>query len=298
MNRFSSFALTLVLTLAVSRHAAAQDQDLLLRLGLSKHQYVVSEPVFLRTSLINTGDSAISVRRLYLPHGYFNIVINNSSGKTFPLAYEATTARDSTRSVKLEPHDSASIVIDLLPLYAEGEQILRKMHTKTFFDPGSYTVRATFETGHGKTVSRAVRFSVAAPQGAERRVCDLLVRAAKFQLDQQEAPAASTLDSIIRNSPKSAYHVQAFLQKMYLYEYKETPEAQRKACATALALIDTHPASEATIPALSYFMIHSDQIGKTPKDIRKTLSSILRKHPDTRIAKEAYRALKLYHSDE
>lgn len=290
-------ALLFVLTLAFFMPVAARHKSLLLRLGLAKQQFLTSEPLFITVSLINNGDSAINVRRMYLPFGYFKIVVKSSRGRLFPLTYNGTMARDTTRPVRLEPHDSASIVLDLLPLYAKGEPASRKMHTKTFFSPGSYTVRSTFETGHGRTASRTVSFSVRDPDGTERLVHDLLVSAAGFELEKQKGPATAILDTIIRKYPESGYHIAAFLQKMYMYEYETAAKAQQIACDAALSLIDAHPASEAAIPALSYFMIHCDQIGKTRKDIREILVSIIGKYPDTPLEREAVRALQHYHAD-
>jgi hypothetical protein len=298
MKRHRSAAIIFLLTLGVWRPAAAGEQKFLLRLGLTKQIYLVSEPIFATISLLNTGDTAISVRRLYLPYGYFKIIVKDSRGKIFPLLYESAVARDSARSARVEPEDSTSVTMDLLPLYAPGKREFRKMHTKTFLSPGSYTVHATFETGLGKSASGTASFSVRSPEGTERQVHELLARSTALEIKQQTGPATAVLDSIISSFPQSAYHVQAFMQKINLYELDDKPQGQRIACDAALALIDVHPESEATIPALSYYMIHSDIIGKTPTDIRETMKSILQKHPETRIAKQAYRVLKLYHAVE
>ncbi|HEY6192659.1 MAG TPA: hypothetical protein VI215_10100 [Bacteroidota bacterium] len=298
MKKPAVAAMLTLMTLLLCRPAIPAERKLLLRLSLGKTEYLSGEPVFATLSLINTRATPVNIRRLYMPFGYLRLVLKDSKGATLPLLFESSTVRDSARSVRVEPEDSSSVVIDLLPLYGKGERKLRKLHTKTFLSPGSYTVRATFQTGLGRAESRTVSFSVGKPQGSEATVHELLGRAATLELDQQQVAAAASLDSIIKNYPMSAYHVAAFLQKIYLYELDEKPEGQKVACGTVLALIDAHPESEATIPALSYYMIHSDIIGQTPADIRETLKTILQEHPDTRIAKQAYKVLKLYHADE
>jgi hypothetical protein len=294
MKQRTPFAAIILLTLWTWWPADAQHADLHLRIGLSRHDFLVGEPVFATVSLVNDGDSAVEVHRLYLPYEYIKIIVKNSKGKVFPLNYGKTTARDSMRSVRLQPHDSETVTVDLLPLYAPGDKTARKLHTKTFFSPGLYTVQARFDTRSRRIASTPVSFRVRNPAGAERTAHDLLVRAGKLQLDHQEALAASALDTIILRYPVSAYHVQAFLQKMYLYEYSEAVEEQQIACGAALSLIDAHPESDAAIPALSYFLIHSDQIGKTTTDVRETLMSIAQKHPGTRIGRQAEKALKSY----
>jgi hypothetical protein len=296
MKILATFATLVALTVSVFRPAAGEPK-LLLHLGLGKRTYLVSEPVFATISLVNTRPGAINVRRLYLPYGFLKVIVRDSKGTTLPLLYQSTIERDSTRSARVEPEDSASVTLDLLPLFAKGARNVRKLHTRTFLSPGSYTVRALFETGLGKTGSLTLSFTVRNPDGPELRARDLLERAAALELDQQKDPAQAALDSVIGNYPMSAYHVAAFLQKIYLYENDEKPERQKIACGAVLALIDAHPESEATIPALSYYMIHSDIIGKTPADIRQMLKTILEQHSDTRIARQAYKVLKLYHAD-
>src|SRR5258708_6908852 len=296
MKKLVAVAMLTGLTLILCRPAAAGEKKLLLRLGIGKTTYLVSEPVFATLSLINTHADAVNVRRLYMPYGYLRLVVKDSKRATLPLLFESTIARDSARSVRVEPEDSSSVVIDLLPLYGKGDRNMRKLHTKTFLSPGSYTVHATFQTGLGMTESRTVSFSVRTPEGPERTVHELLARAAALELDQQKVAAAASLDSIITNYPMSVYHIAAFLQKIYLHELDEKPEGQKVACGAVLALIDIHPESESTIPALSYYMIHSDIIGKTPTDIRDTLKMILHKHPDTRITNHASKALKPHHT--
>ncbi len=298
MKKLAAVAMLTGLTLILCRPAAAVEHQLLLRLSMGKRTYLLSEPVFATLSLINTHPTAVNVRRLYMPYGYLRLVLKDSKGTTLPLLFESTIARDSALSVRVEPEDSSSITIDLLPLYGKGERNMRKLHTKTFLRPGSYTIHATFQTGLGRAESRTVSFSVRKPEGPEGAVHGLLARAAALELDQRKVAAAAALDSIIRNYPMSAYHVAAYLQKIYLYELDEKPEGQQVACGAVLALIDAHPESDAAIPALSYYIIHSDIIGKTPTDIRETLKTILREHPDTRIARQSYRILKLYHADE
>ena len=85
---------------------------------------------------------------------------------------------------------------------------------------------------------------------------------------------------------------------MYMYEFSESADAQLIACGAALSLIDAHPESEATSAALSYFIIHCDQIGKTRADLRATLLTIVQEHPGTRIATQASNALKTYKANE
>ncbi len=277
--------------LASGKRPAPKVRNPLLRVNLSKRNFLLSEPVFVTISVVNSGNAPVRVRKLYVPFMDLKLFIRNSAGKAFPLAYTSTMQRDSSRSVTVEPNDSAYVVIDLLPLYAEGEPTRRKLHTETFFPPGSYTVRAAFETGVGTRASTPVSFTVAAPEGGERLSFDLLSKAARLQLAGLMDPAAKALDSIIQFSPASAYHVAAYLQKMYMYEYSRVKADQETACSTALALVATHPESEACISALSYYMIHSDQIGKTRQDIRDAMLVILKKFPDTMLAREAFKAL-------
>src|ERR1700690_2678833 len=56
-------------------------RPLALKIGLAKHDFLVSEPVFATVSLLNTGDSRVAVRRLYLPYSYLRITVRDSHGK-------------------------------------------------------------------------------------------------------------------------------------------------------------------------------------------------------------------------
>jgi hypothetical protein len=273
-------------------HAAPKPRNPILRVTLSKPNYLLSEPVFATISVVNTGKTPVKVRKLYLPFRDLKLIVANSAGKAYPLAYTSTLQRDPSRSVTVGPGDSAYVVVDLLPLYAEGKPQARKLHTETFLPPGSYTVGATFESGAGKRASPPVSFTVSNPDEGERWNFEMLNKAAKFQQAGKMDSAAGALDSIIDHSPGSAYHVAAYLQKMYLYERDRNKSEQEAACGAALALVGTHPESEACISALSYYMIHSDQIEKTRQDLRDTMLGILKKFPDTRVAREAFKALK------
>src|SRR5258707_516494 len=109
-----------------SLHAAAppKPRNPILRVNLSKPNFLLCEPVFVTISIVNTGKTPLKVRKLYLPFRDLKLIITNSAGKAYPLAYTSTLQRDPSRSVTVEPDDSASVVVDLLPLYADGKPLL------------------------------------------------------------------------------------------------------------------------------------------------------------------------------
>jgi hypothetical protein len=80
----------------------------------------------------------------------------------------------------LDPHDTVSQVVDLLPLFANGRHQLREFHTRTFFEPDSYSVQASYSNGQNRIYSKSSHFRVRKPLGRESTAHDFLVRAAEL----------------------------------------------------------------------------------------------------------------------
>ncbi len=289
MKSHIAFVGVALLCLLTPQVLEAQSNRLALSIELNKHTYLKSEAAFLAVTLANLGETPLKVRWPYLAYDYFEIYIKDATGKEYPYFGKRKDATDSVFSVTLAPGDSESQVLDLLPLFGKGILTLRQDHTRTGFPPGDYTIQAGYIINKNTIYSQILSFVVAEPTGREEAALQLLVQASGAELDRKNDEAVGALDALIKKYPKSAYHVQALLQKMNLYQ--RTAADPRKAYDAANALIQAHPTSDAAIPALSFMLVQGEKLGRKEKDDKKLLSTLIKRYPNTMLSRWATKAL-------
>ena len=140
MTREFACIICVCVSFALTSLSKAQHDQLAVKVELSKHQYLKCEPIFATFSFINTGVTPIAVLK------HLNIIVKDSNGKSYPDWYDSIATRDSwDETFTLAPHDTLSFIVDLLTTYAHGRRQLRYIHTRTFYEPGFYTIQATSE---------------------------------------------------------------------------------------------------------------------------------------------------------
>jgi len=283
----------LISIVVISQMMFAQGTGLLINLVLSKQEFLVGEPIFVEISLVNTGNAPIQIRRFYLGFDYFKIVVKDQAGNEYPYGmHRSEVPPDSTASIKLQPHDTISRVVDLLPLLGKGKYQLRDIHTRTFFEPGSYTAQASYVNDKNRIYSIIGLFTVMKPRGRDSKAYEFLVRATELELALKKDRAGAVLDSLIQEFPESAYHILAFIQKFKMYEWSNGQSDQEQGYKAALSLIESYPSSEAADIALTHIMVRADRLMKTPKERKELLIKLVKEHPGTRIEKQAKAGLK------
>ncbi|MBA4313042.1 MAG: hypothetical protein C0417_10480 [Chlorobiaceae bacterium] len=165
MKRFISYFFICCCSLLFSPNIAITQQDKLeIKLDISKNIFLKSEPILANIFVINRTNEMIYVKRLILVYDYFEILVTDATGKVFPCAYgrdmDPNVPHDT---VSLGPNKSISQIIDLLPMYANGKRNLRNVHTRTYFEPGSYTVQAIYEINHTRFYSTIIPITILEP---------------------------------------------------------------------------------------------------------------------------------------
>lgn len=262
MNRMIIY---IILIFTVSLFAQNSDENLELKIGLDKSEFLEGESIWVKISLKNLGDDAKQVTKMSFP-----LVIYNKSFDFNLIDSEGLRVKDSgirsdgLHTVTLNPNDSTYDYYDILNFY--GEPIHKLLRTgRKYLKPGSYKLSAKLSTPNISLPSNEIKFEVVEPNADEVESYELFKEAYKTWLikNKREEEARDLFRTAIDTYPNSIY---TDLHYSYLYKINSIGLRDYRACIDVIKeMIQRNPkshVSEKFVKSLvfSYQQLNEDDI--------------------------------------
>jgi len=251
-------------------------------LELFKTKYLLREPIWARFKVTNVGSEAGKF--------YFDnvdaLVIKDSKGEVYPCSVYIERF-----AITIKPEQTLEKQSNILQYYGTPEN---KFKIHRYLPPEKYSVY--YELNHCvgsdsyrvKAKSKTHTFEISDPKGDELKAMNLLKESHDLFIEKKYNEAISALNKIIEHYPKSVYAPYALLEVSSIYNL--ALEDSAKALEIYRRLINDFPNSGEAIARLSsliyYYKTKPDKPG-----LITYLNDLIKKHPDTEVAKEAQKEL-------
>lgn len=305
---FKFYLLTslLLMNSFASYKAFGSEQNLQAEINLNKSVYLLREPIFLTTSVRNTGKEGVPM----IPRDINGLLLKNSKGEVIPphtyvsgcrfIAIEVKS--DGTEEVHTEVNVaepetvSFKYTFDILRYYGITED---KRRDPPYLPPDEYTVQNVHylykwkdkEKGEREELrSNVVKFKVIEPTGFEKEACELLREGYILRKNKQAEEAMNRYNEIIEKYPNSIYASSALYRVASIYNINLIDK--RKSLQEYEKLIDRHVNSEHAVKAIGHVAIILYNLGEHEK-IKEVVTEIAGKHKDNKkIVEEVNRITK------
>jgi len=245
-------------------------------LKLDKPEYLLREPVWVSIEVTNIGNED--------GWFYFNsktgLVIQDSKGKKYPCK-----VRVSQFPVTIKAGETLEDKINLLLDYGISDN---KFKLFGYLPPEKYSV---FYNVKKDVKSNSDTFTVMNPKGDELEAMSLLKESYDSLIEKNEKKwdkSLSKLNELVEKFPTSKYVPCALFQISSIYEihFKNLD----KTLNSYHMIINHHPNSGEAVKVLSYLVYYYKTKPDKPGLI-KYLNDLIKKHPDTEVAKESQKEL-------
>jgi hypothetical protein len=229
------------------------------RLKLYKHQYLLREPIWVKVQVTNIGSEPGKIGFV----GFEGLRMQDANDTLYPcrLSIDRMGHRTINAGQTFEEH------FNILSFYGAMED---SFHVRYYLPPQKYQIY--YDLGDSVR-SETGSFSVIEPEGDELKAMNLLKEAYDLQIQKKGEEFIGKLRQLVREYPNSHYCAYALLiAATNIEEWSE--------------LIDRFPDSGEAIRAIEYIdgacLSKNDDVG-----FKNAMQDIIRKHPNTDVAKEA-----------
>ena len=251
-------------------------------LGLDKTRYSLREPIWVKFKVTNVGSEA---GKLYFTN-VDALVIKDAKGEVYPCSVYIERV-----PITVKPGQTLQKQSNILQYYGTPEN---KFKIHRYLPPEKYSVY--YELNHCvasdsyrvKAKSETYTFEISDPKGDELKAMNLLKESHDLFIEKKYNEAISALNNIIEHYPKSVYAPYALLEVSSIYNL--ALEDSAKALEIYRRLINDFPNSREAISRLSSMIYYYNTKPDKPGLI-SYLNELIKKHPDTEVAKEAQKEL-------
>lgn len=248
--------------------------ELKAELKMYKTGYLLREPIWVNIEVTNIGDED--------GWFYFNsrtgLVIEDSKGQRYPCRTSGSQFPATIRA-----GETLEDKFDLLVDYGASDNEFKLF---SYLPPERYTVFYSVRKG---VRTKTDTFSVSAPTDEELMAMDLVKKSYDLFLQRKWNESISILDSVVADYPNSVYAPHSLLQmaKIYAIALENDPET----ITTYRKLLDTYPNSWDAVGAALPSLVHFYNTKPDEPGLVKYLTDLIKKHPETAVAKEAQKEL-------
>jgi len=245
------------------------------KLNLYKNEYLVREPIWVKIQVTNVGKEAGKFSFV----SFDGLVIKDSKGKNYP---SNTTWEYSPIGIK--PNETREQEFEvLLAGYGLPED---SFHVRWYLSPEKYTV---FYSLRKDVKSEVCTFVVSMPKGDELEAMNLLKKSYDLFIEKKYNDCLTKLNQIIQEYPQSNYAPYAVFQKVSLYRIGAI-EDLNKTIESYNQMVNSYPNSREAVEVLSS-LVHYYKTKPDIPGLITCLNDLIKKHPDTEVAKEAQKEL-------
>ncbi|MGB2697981.1 MAG: hypothetical protein WBD28_09025, partial [Candidatus Zixiibacteriota bacterium] len=242
----------------------ADNTPLKLEIKTSKEVFLRSEPIWIDAILSNISQDTVRVYGLCLPcQSRFHVEVKDEKGNTLKYTGPVYDMIPGSGWI-MHPEESYHKCLNLLDYFFQYKNLIELVFLKGL-KPGTYTVRARYET----TNSNEVKFEVKEPEQSEKEAYQL-VKDAYYSQTKKPDSTSEYFKQLVNSFPKSAY---AEIGYKELYHDKK--------------LLENFPNSGYTERTLERL---TDTLSLEQK--YEFLHKVINKHPNTRSTKFAEKMLK------
>jgi len=256
-----------------------------IELQLFKTQYLLREPIWARCKVTNVGTEPGKF--------YFDnldaLVIMDSKGKVYPCSMAIERV-----PITIKPGQTLEKEGNLFTYYYGIPENKFKIHR--YLPLEKYSIYYELDQSVGsdnyrvKAKSKPYTFDVLNPEGNELKAMNLLKESYDLLVEKKNnwPKSLEKLIELTTNYPKSRYLPHALLEIASTYKIHMKDSA--KTLETYQKIIQNYPESREAVMVLSY-LVHYYKTKPDIPGLINYLNDLIKKHPDTEVAKEAKKEL-------
>jgi hypothetical protein len=258
--------------------------QLRIELQLFKTKYLLREPIWVRCTVTNVGKES---GKFYFEN-LDALTIKDSKG----VAYPCSMAIDRV-PVTIKSGESLEKEGNLFDYYYGVPE--DKFRVFRYLPPEQYKVYYELNQTVGSdkykvyAKSQSDTFEVMLPKGSEVKVMNLLQEARDLFVEKKYAESISKLNTLVEDYPKSAYAPCALHEKVAIYRIGAIKDLDMT-IESYNQMVNSYPNSREAVEVLSS-LVHYYETKPDPQGLVSCLSDLIKKYPDTAVAKAAQNQL-------
>ena len=219
MIKYAYILYLLIVTMPLSS-LHAEERVWGLEVNLTKHTYILHEPIWLDVTLTNNSSDTMRTHGLDAPnYRGFGIEVRDVNGDLLRYTGAMYTFTGGPGRLLLKSGEQDADSFNLLELYGlydanSGYRILNWVFP--YIPAGMYSVKVCFEDA----VSNELTFEIVNPSGEEREVLELIAEASGVYAQDNSGPSVEKFRDIVEKYPHNV-----FAEECYYFARANSPQA-------------------------------------------------------------------------
>ncbi len=281
---------TLILILIFFQCGKINAQNLELKLDIDTNTFLEAQSIWATVVLKNTGKDTAILQPFIMTEDHNGMRFDLRDADNNKMKYSTSMISDDfgmTPNLMISPGDSLSEIYEITSFFSNSEYKNAPIYISTLhcLVTGKYSLQAyaftTYTFTRKDTIfSNKVEFKIIKPEGAELKALQTLRSIELERLNIFDEVTINKYEKFINDFPKSIYTPQAYSNPIFLLIYSPFHDIN-KAKKLILDLIIKFPNYGCAVDNLDNFFYRS-----TSKEKDSLNNLIIRKHPNTKVAKQ------------